>query len=76
MTRDNWERNRVVSNAAKRILSKSRSPRHVVGRSAQHKYIRGMRRQLVEDTGCGADTASRHIGKAAWYRHHGMKLRP
>jgi len=70
---DNWQRNKYISVAAKRILENSRPPASVGGRRAQHNYIQQMRRQLSDETGCSIDTAARHIGAAVWRRTHGLR---
>jgi len=75
MAIDNWERNREISAGAERILSESKSPLVFGTRAARHEYVQQMRRDLVAGSGCGVDTAARHIGMAAWYRKHGLRVR-
>lgn len=59
---DNWERNRIVTEAAERIMSQA-NPAILDGSKRQQiEAVLKMRHQLVDETRCSFDTTARHIG--------------
>jgi len=58
---DNWERNRIISEAAKRILAGADPAILKMKRSQQAQATLALRRKLQAETGCSLDTTIRHI---------------
>lgn len=59
---DNWKRNQIIAEAARRIISQADPAIVAMGHANRNRALLELRRQLARETGCSLDTAARHIG--------------